>query len=114
MSIRPFIRRRRRSDRLVRPSALRPNTFIFGVIVVGAAMAVVAGVRDAAYEHITPTIALFAGCVAIGELFPLRVRRPGAEGEITPSTTFAFGLVLAAGHLAVPMMALTCLVCDRI
>jgi diguanylate cyclase (GGDEF)-like protein len=114
MTIRPLIRRRRQSDRFVRPSTLRPNVYIYGVIVAGLTLAVISGVQDSAYAHITPVIALFAGCVAIGELFPLRVRRPGAEGEITPSTTFAFGLVLVAGHLAVPLMALTCLACDRI
>jgi diguanylate cyclase (GGDEF)-like protein len=40
---------------------------------------------------------LFGACIVIGELFPIRVRRPGAEGEVTPSTTFAFALLLVAG-----------------
>ena len=40
---------------------------------------------------------LFVACVVIGELAPIRVRRPGAEGEITPSTTFGFALLLISG-----------------
>ena len=37
----------------------------------------------------------------------------GPEGEVTPSTTFAFALVLIAGFLAVPLIVLVSLVCDR-
>ena len=114
MALPTFIRKRRRTDRAVAPSALAPTVYIGSVIAVGV---VVAMVLPFLSEHPTRrvgTIALFAGCIALGELFPLRVRRPGAEGEITPSTTFAFGLVLLAGFWAVPLMALIGMVCDRI
>jgi diguanylate cyclase (GGDEF)-like protein len=116
MSMRPnFIRRRRATDGPVRPSNLRPNAYIAIVIAAGAVLTVLATSRYGLLpEHNALTVLLFAGGVVIGELFPLRVHRPGAEGEVTPSTTFAFALVLVAGYAAVPLMAASCLICDRI
>jgi diguanylate cyclase (GGDEF)-like protein len=40
---------------------------------------------------------VFAACVLLGELVPLKVYTRGSEGETTTSTTFAFALLIAGG-----------------
>jgi diguanylate cyclase (GGDEF)-like protein len=40
---------------------------------------------------------VFAGCALLGELYPLKVYRRGAEGETTTSTAFAMALLIAGG-----------------
>ncbi len=107
--------RRRSLDRPDRSSERRAEAYIVSVIAVGGLLLVGSVATGNAFpEHNVLTTVLFAIGVVIGELFPLRVHRPGAEGEVTPSTTFAFALILVAGFAAVPIMAVSCLVCDRI
>ena len=107
-------RRRRFSDQLSRPSAMRPGVLIAAVSVAGAIVTADSVIVHRGELHqVSVTMVMLAIGMLIGELFPVRVRRPGAEGEVTPSTTFAFALVLIAGYLAVPLIVLVSLVCDR-
>ena len=91
------------------PSRIRPTAvslYIAVVSVAGVATVVTIAVADAPeLPHEKPAIWLLTLCVLIGEMFPIRVRRPGAEGEITASTTFSFALVLSLGFPGVLLAA---------
>ncbi len=58
---------------------------------------------------------LLTALVVLGELRPLRILRRGTEGEITPSTAFAFALLIAQGTAAaVVALALGSLLTDLV
>ncbi len=75
------------------------STYVTAVTVLGAVAAVVVLAfgphgtsRFGEYE-----LLVFAACVLLGELAPLKVYTRGSEGETTTSTTFAFAMLIAGG-----------------
>ncbi len=98
---------RRSASRLTLGHRVRPAyVYIAAVIAAGAAtITSIAVLYGDELLHQPLWVWLIACGVLAGELFPIQVRRRGADGEITPSTTFGFALLIAAGPVAVLLQA---------
>jgi diguanylate cyclase (GGDEF)-like protein len=95
---------------------LRAATAYIGLVVLAGAAIIAAALTqpDVGDPLSSPTIWVLVAGVVLGELLPIRIRRDGPDGEITPSTTFCFALVIAAGHTAIPLVALASLLADAV
>ena len=93
---------------------MRAATAYIAVVVLAGAAIVAAALTSAGIEDplTEATTWLLVAGVVIGELVPIRIRRDGPDGEITPSTTFCFALVISAGATAIPLVALASLLAD--
>jgi diguanylate cyclase (GGDEF)-like protein len=97
------------------PSVRAAAAFVAAVIAAGGSVLVaVTAVWGSELLHQPAWIWLVAAGVLAGELFPIQVRRRGADGEITPSTTFGFALVVAAGPVAILLQAAASVSADLI
>ena len=83
--------------RLRRPAAV--SIYVAVVVAVGvAALALVTQELPAIVEGADVRLALLVGAVLVGELLPIRLG-PG-QGEVAPSTTFTFAILLTFGTAA--------------
>ena len=91
------------------------HLYVAVVLMCGAAVFAHAVLQpDAAAPLRDPAVWVLALGVIVGELFPVRIRRDGPHGEIAPSTTFCFALLIAAGETAIVLVALAAVLSDVI
>src|SRR4051794_39263794 len=91
----------------------RASLYISAVVVTGLGCLVLAATRFGdVHGHRLVVTALLAVGVLCGEFAAIKVRRSGATGEITPSTTFLYALLLIAGPAGVVLNALASVIAD--
>ena len=91
------------------------NLYVAAVLLCGLAAVAHALLRsDPGRALADPTVWLLTAGVVVSELFPVRIRRDGQHGEIAPSTTFCFALLITAGETAVVLVAAASLLADAI
>src|SRR4051812_47606065 len=76
---------------------LRRYTLAISILGIGLLAVLLATTGMSFLAHAPLEFWVFAAAVIGSELMPLRMLHRGADGEITPSTTFAFALLLAFG-----------------
>jgi diguanylate cyclase (GGDEF)-like protein len=93
---------------------VRFRLFVAAVSIVGCGLLAYALAVDTTSISSAPLLLwVLTGCVIAGELLPMRFVIRGQEGELSPSTAFAFALMIAFGPgAAIPALALASLVGD--
>ncbi len=95
---------------------LRFRLFVAAVTIVGfGLLAYTLAVDTPDLAHQPLLLWVLVGCVIFGELVPVTFVVQGREGELSPSTTFAFALMIAFGPgAAIPALALGGLLGDLV
>jgi diguanylate cyclase (GGDEF)-like protein len=94
----------------------RGAVILIAFVIVAGAAALAAAAAAAGFGPGFPVavVALLAAAVVAGEFAGIKVRLQGEEGEVTPSTTFAFALLLVAGAAGAVIVVGACVLADAL